>query len=48
MTVVQYLVQQGVNKNKAANDGMTPLAAAAATANGHIVVANYLRENGAI
>jgi ankyrin repeat protein len=46
LEVVQQLVQEGADINQAADGGWTPLAAA--TAKGHIAVANYLREQGAI
>jgi ankyrin repeat protein len=42
---VQYLVQQGASLNQRSKDGKTPLSAA--TDEGHLKLANYLREQGA-
>jgi ankyrin repeat protein len=44
--VATLLAQQGADKNKANNDDATPLRIA--SQQGHLVVANYLREQGAI
>ena len=44
LAVVQYLAQQGADKNKAANDGYTPLCGAAC--GGHLAVVQYLVQQG--
>jgi ankyrin repeat protein len=43
--VVQHLVQQGADKNKANNNGATPLYVAAEE--GHLAVVLFLVEQGA-
>ena len=45
LAIAQYLVQQGADKDKASNDGATPLFTA--SADGHLSVVQYLVQQGA-